>query len=550
MASGAEYARVGIHVSETQGASKRLRLAGSSRDHPASLAWRAFSAPASSSVRGAPAPVSHIHARPSTGGGNSTRPTFAVTCSTRILVYDAPSNRVLRAFSRGMNDIAHCGTFRPGDGKLLAAGCEDGTVSVFDTTSGSVLRSLKGHKASARCVAFPTEASGGEAGDAAPTTRLVSASDDMTLRVWDVPTGVEERCCTGHGDYVRALTCVVGHTYATGAFDHTVKLWDARAGKCVKTMRCGAPVSCVSAFPGGAQLAAAVGNEVQIWDVLAGKLMSRVIAHRKAVSCVTFAPGAPDGSSPSRMLTAGLDGLLKVYTTDTLEALHTFRHPHALTSVAVSRDLSTLATGGEAGVLALRRREKHSASSTSKAPPTSAPNDGLAEFREALPRAERALTASSHRYFLRGQKSPIPMDVAVIADKPRRAKLAKYDRMLRRFRYAEALDAALETRRAAVVHAVLEELATRGGLAHAVAGRDAASVSRLVIFATRHLHHARYASSMLGVLARVVSEYGAAVGASAELDRALLSARERLRAETQAVQALLRLQGALETVVR
>ena len=57
-------------------------------------------------------------------------------------------------------------------------------------------------------------------------------------------------------------------------------------------------------------------------------------------------------------------------------------------------------------------------------------------------------------------------------------------------------------------------------------------------------------SSMLGVLARVVSEYGAAVGASAELDRALLSARERLRAETQAVQALLRLQGALETVVR
>ncbi|MFN9906589.1 MAG: hypothetical protein ACK56F_10750, partial [bacterium] len=79
---------------------------------------------------------------------------------------------------------------------------------------------------------------------------LATGSYDNTARLWDARTGKLVHTLTGHTDYVRgvALAELVldrdseGRTtasqllLATGSYDNTARLWDARTGKLVHTL--------------------------------------------------------------------------------------------------------------------------------------------------------------------------------------------------------------------------------------------------------------------------------------------------------------------------
>lgn len=61
----------------------------------------------------------------------------------------------------------------------------------------------------------------------------MSGGNDNTLRLWDLTSATTIATCRGHTDYVRCAsespTSGHGNVWATGAYDHTVRVWDARA---------------------------------------------------------------------------------------------------------------------------------------------------------------------------------------------------------------------------------------------------------------------------------------------------------------------------------
>ena len=67
--------------------------------------------------------------------------------------------------------------------------------------------------------------------------RVVTSSDDKTLRVWDTVTGNEIRTLTGHEAAVNTLVKVNENTVASGSRDGVLKLWDISNGRNTWTVK-------------------------------------------------------------------------------------------------------------------------------------------------------------------------------------------------------------------------------------------------------------------------------------------------------------------------
>ena len=97
-------------------------------------------------------------------------------------------------------------------------------------------------------------------------TQVLTASDDRTVRMWDMPEQKETRRFEGHTDYVRAgaISQDNPHVVMSGAYDGTVRLWDLRMSEHDGQAMCmehGAPVEDVLVYPtGGSGVAVSAGG--------------------------------------------------------------------------------------------------------------------------------------------------------------------------------------------------------------------------------------------------------------------------------------------------
>jgi WD40 repeat protein len=89
------------------------------------------------------------------------------------------------------------------------------------------LQTLEGHSDGVRSVVFSHD-----------STRLASASDDSTIKIWDARNGDCLQTLEGHSSYVTSVVFSHDSTrLASASGDSTVKIWDARNGDCLHTLQ-------------------------------------------------------------------------------------------------------------------------------------------------------------------------------------------------------------------------------------------------------------------------------------------------------------------------
>jgi RNA polymerase sigma factor (sigma-70 family) len=145
------------------------------------------------------------------------------------------------------------------DGKLLAAGCADGKLRLFDGRTGELKKVWDDDVARAWWVVFSPDGK-----------TLVSQSRDKTVEVWDVQTAKVLRTLQGNKASVMAAAFSPdGKLFATGGIVREddevtggeVILWDAQTGELKHTLPgLTVPVSTLSFSPDGKTLAIAGGS--------------------------------------------------------------------------------------------------------------------------------------------------------------------------------------------------------------------------------------------------------------------------------------------------
>ncbi|KAF9472699.1 hypothetical protein BDN70DRAFT_900343 [Pholiota conissans] len=112
------------------------------------------------------------------------------------------------------------------DGKYLVSGLEDGTVRMWDASTGEELKVLSRHSSSVWSVAFSSD-----------NKRIVSGSDDRTVQVWDALTGEELKVLEGHHGTVWSVAFSSNNKWiVSGSTDQTVRMWDASTGEELKVL--------------------------------------------------------------------------------------------------------------------------------------------------------------------------------------------------------------------------------------------------------------------------------------------------------------------------
>ena len=210
------------------------------------------------------------------------------------------------AIMRGHTYSVSFASFSP-DGKRIVSASNDWTVRIWDAQTGQQIgQPLEGHTNNVNSSSFSPDGK-----------RIVSASNDETVRIWDAQTGRQlGQPLEGHTSVVESASFSPDRKRIVSASrDNTIRIWDAQTGRQI-----GQPleghmnyVHSASFSPDGKRIVSASDDgTVRIWDAQTGRQIGQPLeGHTSYVYSASF---SPDGK---HIVSASRDNTIRIWDAQT-----------------------------------------------------------------------------------------------------------------------------------------------------------------------------------------------------------------------------------------
>jgi WD40 repeat protein len=212
------------------------------------------------------------------------------------------------------------------DGRLVS-GSNDSTIKIWDAEKGKCEATLTEWRFFGNTINCLT---------VLPDGRLVSSSNDGIIRIRDVGKGTCEKIWAWNE--VLCLTTLPKGRLASGDGNGTIRIWDVGQGKCEATLTGHThAVCCLTVLPDGRLASGSSDNTIKIWDAGQRKCEATLTGHTSYVRCLTV---RPDG----RLVSGSEDHTIKIWDVGQGKCEATKRMGWGVFSLTVLPD-SRLASG-------------------------------------------------------------------------------------------------------------------------------------------------------------------------------------------------------------
>ncbi|MCB9502421.1 MAG: TIR domain-containing protein, partial [Deferribacteres bacterium] len=220
------------------------------------------------------------------------------------------------------------------DGNIIASASDDNTVRLWDVNNYKEIALLKGHTYTVYSVAFSSD-----------RNTIASASADNTVRLWDANNHKEIVLLIGHTNWVRAVAFSSdGNTIVSASSDNTVRLWDANNHKEIARLNghTKAISSVVFSSSGNTVASASDDQTIRFWNTKTHKEIAQLKGHNNTVRAVAFSNNGNTIASASDDHTIRLWNLKRKN-----EIVQLNGHTKAVLSVAFSNDENTIISASD-----------------------------------------------------------------------------------------------------------------------------------------------------------------------------------------------------------
>ena len=222
------------------------------------------------------------------------------------------------------------------DGTQIVTGLDDGSVWVWDVSTGTEVKKLKlkGHTGLVSSVVFSSDG-----------MKIASGSYDNSVQVWDALTGVRLKKLKGHTGFVFSVAFSRdGMKIVSGSYDNSVRVWDVLTGMELKELRGHTElVNSVTFSNNGKQIVSSSNDSsVRVWDVLTGVELKKLNGHTECVNSVAFS------SDGTQIVSGSDDSSVRVWDVSTGVELKELKgHTECVNSVAFSSDGTQIVSGSD-----------------------------------------------------------------------------------------------------------------------------------------------------------------------------------------------------------
>jgi WD40 repeat protein len=190
------------------------------------------------------------------------------------------------------------------NGKTVVSGSNSGKVRLWDVETGGVIQKWTGHTESVSSVGWIV---GGD--------RVVSGSIDGTARVWNVKNGETILVIkTRHESVFTVIYSPDQTKIATGGYrynEHAAKIWDAKTGELITTLKHDLVVCSLAWTSDGKKLISASLGPIMIFDAVTWQQIATLEGHTNYVNAISL-------SRNNRLLaSASWDKTVRLWNLDT-----------------------------------------------------------------------------------------------------------------------------------------------------------------------------------------------------------------------------------------